>query len=798
MLRNRIKGGEKTPKSGKKWSREELQKVLNFYEECKNAIHENNPRIQEIGKELGRATRAVEAQFLMYRALEKRDNGETYSHHKYNKICKELWELRKDNCKEQVMIDEVEIDDQDGESVVDMAIECETSTGGLSSEHSPVGSQFLIQLLELQQDGSGAISSPKDWAKPPLLEVPTDQDKVVERIKDTTIRSGGNTGEWLCWVGSPGNGKSASTGKYYRLLKDNYNFKFRKDGKLVDILSHEPNGVPYRIEVSRKGEKHSICWIIQDASALREKYCEKAEPARDLLEELKEAYVKGVSLIICTNRGVLEAAHNLVISEDQYQEEDAWKKVSKVIKTFISGDKISSFSVGPDNPRAPFKKVAISTAALDNSSLLLNSNAFSKLIDKAVDPERWSACSSCGVAGYCPWKLNRDTLADNVGKESTLQILSQAEAFDGQVIVFRGALAFLSYLLSGCPRDYSTNENPCEWAHRKFSEKDYFSLLSRRIYMQFFSSPSPDGLEQEGGGQAHQLQIIKGIVNGSGDLEDPVKTTLKKVLNRKARVSTNVGLNWMLGFEGVLSRLDPLLAPWSQDMLNSWGGDTDALTRVEGPFVTELEKACGAALAALEDSIESGDSNENKQEQYRELRRWISSITMRLGGFKDVKTAWAYELNAFIEILKISQTPVEQRTEEERLVLFDFEDQLNQAFDPTPNDGFVPANANFEISNVSDDLKPTIEDDQGENILLSVEMGKEKALLSGELVIALSSIGKNGLLRSSAPEESMMKIVDIRDRAAASVDYAFRPSMRIRVEGEGSVLHRRGNSVSAV
>ena len=110
----------------------------------------------------------------------------------------------------------------------------------------------------------------------------------------------------------------------------------------------------------------------------------------------------------------------------------------------------------------------------------------------------------------------------------------------------------------------------------------------------------------------------------------------------------------------------------------------------------------------------------------------------------------------------------------------------------------MPANANFEISNVSDELKPTVEDDQGENILLSVEMGNEKALLSGELVIALSSISKNGLLRSSAPEESMMKIVDIRDRAAASVDYAFKPSMKIRVEGEESELVRRNTSVSEV
>ena len=251
-------------------------------------------------------------------------------------------------------------------SELDLSSEAASPAADLSSVQSLPDSNFLVQLLELQQDGGGAISSPKDWSKPPLLEVTTDQDEVVERIKETTIRSGGNTGEWLCWVGSPGNGKSASIGKYYRHLKDDYNFRFRKDGELVDVLSHEPNGVPYRIEVSRKGEKHAICWIIQDASALREKYCEKAEPARDLLEELKEAYLKGVSLIICTNRGVLEAAHNLMISEDQYERDDAWTKVRKVIQAFIEGNAIPSFSVGPDNSRAPFSEVAISTA-LDNS-----------------------------------------------------------------------------------------------------------------------------------------------------------------------------------------------------------------------------------------------------------------------------------------------------------------------------------------------------------------------------------------------------------------------------------------------
>ena len=772
---------------GTTWSKEELKEVFKIYGQCKTRIHEFNPTIVSLAKKLGRGVRSVEAQLTMFRALERADQGEGYSRNRMSRYCLEIWKEGKMRSNDR---------ENDVSSLRIEENKTEPSKYGPIMDGTSINNQFLVKLLDLQQDGSGAISSPKDWANPPLLEVPTTQDEVVERIKETTTRSGKGSGEWLCWVGSPGNGKSASIGKYYRHLSEDYSFKFRKGGNLFDIVNLGPNEIPYRIEVSKKGEKHALCWIIQDASALRDKFCEQAEPARDLVEELKEAYNKGVSLIICANRGVLEAAHNLLISEDKYKK-GKWKQILKVIKAFYSGNSISEFNIGEDNPRAPFREVAIRTRALDNSSLLINSSAFNDLINNAVDRKNWSVCDSCLVAGYCPWKLNRDTLADNDGRESTLQILRQVEAFDGQVIVFRGALAFLSYLLAGCPRDYINNETPCEWAQRQFDSRDFFSLLSRRIYMQFFSSSTPDGLEPKGKRQENQLKVIKEAVERAGDLNESVKATLQKVLNRTGRVSTNVGVQWMLGSNGLLSRLDPLLAPWNKDMLDSWGGETASLTRGQGPFVTKLEKVCGEALEAFEDSIESGDSK-NKQELYSELRRWISSITLRLGGFKAVNTAWASELNDFIEILKISQTPPGQRSTEAFQILAHFEEKLNKAFDPTPNDGFVPANANFEISNIGDDLKPRVEDDQGENILLSVKLGKEKALLSGELVIALSSIGESGLLRQSAPEETMMKIVDIRDRAAASVDYAFKKEMKIRVQGEKAELHRRENTVAIV
>ena len=87
--RGRIKGGEKNGKSGHRWTREELSKVLNFYTSDREIkIHESNPKIQHIADELGRTTRSVEAQLLMFRALDKLGN---YGYKNMNSLCKVLW-----------------------------------------------------------------------------------------------------------------------------------------------------------------------------------------------------------------------------------------------------------------------------------------------------------------------------------------------------------------------------------------------------------------------------------------------------------------------------------------------------------------------------------------------------------------------------------------------------------------------------------------------------------------------------------------------------------------------------------
>jgi len=85
----RIKGGEKNTKSGQKWTREELSKVLNLYiSDRQLKIHESNETIQKLAIQLERTTRSVEAQLLMFRNLDKFG---FYGYRNMNTICKALW-----------------------------------------------------------------------------------------------------------------------------------------------------------------------------------------------------------------------------------------------------------------------------------------------------------------------------------------------------------------------------------------------------------------------------------------------------------------------------------------------------------------------------------------------------------------------------------------------------------------------------------------------------------------------------------------------------------------------------------
>lgn len=86
--RNREK--EVNQKSGLKWTREELIHVLVLYLKNREIkIHESNQLIIDLSRKLGRTTRSVEAQLLMFRNLDRFGNSGFRNMSKLNRL---LWD----------------------------------------------------------------------------------------------------------------------------------------------------------------------------------------------------------------------------------------------------------------------------------------------------------------------------------------------------------------------------------------------------------------------------------------------------------------------------------------------------------------------------------------------------------------------------------------------------------------------------------------------------------------------------------------------------------------------------------
>lgn len=90
MVRTRIKGGEKNANSGKRWSKDELYRVLQLYVSNPSLkIHETSVELHALSKEISRTVRSIEAQLLMFRNLDKHGD---YGYGNMNKLCKDLWQ----------------------------------------------------------------------------------------------------------------------------------------------------------------------------------------------------------------------------------------------------------------------------------------------------------------------------------------------------------------------------------------------------------------------------------------------------------------------------------------------------------------------------------------------------------------------------------------------------------------------------------------------------------------------------------------------------------------------------------
>lgn len=642
---------------------------------------------------------------------------------------------------------------------------------------------FLVELLALQQDGKQAISAPTNWTmQEPLLEVPTGINLVIDQLGETILLNSGNNSvaRWHFFIGSPGNGKSAAIGKLCRNLLRKNSCRIM-DENSIPIKELEPTSVPYELRIYEEDNPFASAIVIQDASVVRNPFSPDADPANELIASLKDAWGKGVSLVVCTNRGVLEKAYRENHLNSDFNTESWFKIIKKIVENAnitteseLDGDWVFG---GRKNV---FDSAKVTFSFLDNHSLLLGDDVFDKLIQKATSKSHWHACLSCEQLSLCPFKTNCDWLSNVDSKTKFLHVLRRAEVLSGQIIVLREALAFISLLLAGCPRDYG-NTHPCKWVREKKEKNDIFALAMRRIYMSVFSSFSPYGLEIEPKFRKKQIEAFSLLNKIARDNSYSDSKPLFHVLNG-IPPSTDVGVIRLTGLQGFLAEIDPWCECLPKEFLDKWDGSLTLAEDYEHPLFTEIEKYCIKTWSRLEDLIESTPSHEAPQ-YYWALRRWSSNFLLHFGGLLEGRTRWNKELDEFIEVLEIIAKDSTKRTTEERLRINKLNEQLKLLLATGSNNhstpGAIPLSETVTLSGewVFHNLNPRINaKPKSGSLSIAVKFqGGEQANMGARAFVWLSMHLHRNLDTKCFPQELLTGIVDARIRASSkgSKAYAF-------------------------
>ena len=642
---------------------------------------------------------------------------------------------------------------------------------------------FLLNLLALQQDGRHAISAPTNWTSQiPLLEVSAETDGIIDKLCDSilldTDNSKGSIARWHFFIGSPGNGKSAAMGKLCRFLISDRSCRILdEDDKPIQDL--DPTAVPYALRIYEKGNPFASAMVIQDASVVRNPFAPDVDPASELVASIEEAWEKGISLVVCTNRGILEKAYRERYLDQEFNKK-SWFKILKecVENADVTTEGELKKDLAFKSSRPVFDKTKVTFSFLDNNSLLLGSKVFESLVQKATDESSWTTCVSCEQSSLCPFKANRDWLADAHARKNFLRVLLRAEVLSGQIIVFREALAFLSFVLAGCPRDYGNN-HPCQWVRERARANDIFSLAMRRIYMCVFASFSSYGLEFEREFSERQLKalsMLNGLAKGS---ELDLNRHLEHLMNNAAP-STDVGVRRLTGPQGFLAESDPWCECLPQEFLDMWDGDLAVTAACEHPMFTELERACTRIWRQLEELVESTPSHE-ALECYWAIRRWSSNFLVHFGGLLEGLTRWDTELDEFIKILEIVSNDPGKWTRDENRRIRKLNTQLENLLAAGANghsgQETVPLSESVSLSGrwVSDNLRPRIDrrkKSTGLSVTVEFQQG-EKATLSARTFLWLSKHLHCNLDTRCFPSELLTGMADARIRASARGDKAY-------------------------
>lgn len=655
---------------------------------------------------------------------------------------------------------------------------------------------FLLELLALQQDGRHAISAPTNWTQDPLLEVDTEVDEIVDELQESILvgNAPNHTASWHFFIGSPGNGKSAAMGKLCRQLVSAKGCRVL-DEENVDIAELEPTAIPYAINIYEDGNSFATAQIIQDASVVRNPFSPDVDPAKEFLHTLEHAWEKGISLVVCTNRGVLEKAHSDNHTKGEINSKPWFKILAHIVSanTVLRGGIETPFKF--DREKTVFRKVEVSYSHLDNRSLLLGRDTFDRLLQKATAATRWRSCTSCSAKTMCPFMANRDWLINDEARPHVIQLLKRAEALSGQVIVFREALALISFILAGCPRDYE-RWHPCEWVQKAVANNDIFSLATRRIYMCLFSSYSPHGLEAVADLQKQQLKALRWLFNvmDNGNVESCA--AVDQVVIKVAPPSTDVGITRLLSANGTIASLDPCREALPSEFYERWDADFGAVLKGAGTLFTAIERACVSIWSELEECLELS-AGHSVPEAHWAVRRWSSNFLLHFGALLEGRSAWSKELDEFAELLILVASPTHGRSMEHRRRIRQLDEGIERLLNVVPG---VQGASTVQLSEavtlagqwVRDNLKPeTVASEVSGSVSLAIEFGAgERAVFAAPMYLWLTRHAKGQLEVRCVPRELLSGVTDARVRAAARGNYAFQDNgVELIVDtGEGEVF----------
>lgn len=411
---SRIPGGEKNEKSGKHWTKAELEQVYHLFKKLRGiGLHERNPQIIALANNLGRTVRSTEAQAIMFRSL---DRGE-YGFDKMSKLCKEIWAEKKG----------VELILHDFKPV---------------KKYRDMSNRPLFPLANWSSESSGGVKRPFDAStgRPIKQQISTPLSLRLEALFARRERKPSPRAIFL--IGGPGNGKT-------------------------DMLEH----IAHQIDAQSNVDVHRLCvlgfssykWcervvldgneyggykfldLIQDASDSNG----DLNPVQSLLEVIQRVLTPAYQglLLCCMNRGVLDKLRRHVSGFDSSDPsiEGFVKALHRSISPLASAAKVSSWPLDNyDNVYA----WPMDVESLFNEPEKNSKSVGCSLISSAVEVDGWSS--------YLEAQPNRSSISINHALLSNKDFayhlsrgLRRIEVHAGYRFTFRDSFSLLYHFFRG-------------------------------------------------------------------------------------------------------------------------------------------------------------------------------------------------------------------------------------------------------------------------------------------------------------------------------------------------------------